>query len=125
MPLFSWLHQRRTCRPQTQRTPQRKPTVRFRPQLETLEGRDVPSTLTVTNNLDFGGGTLQADIAAANPGDTINFAPSLDGQDIQLNSQLIINNNLNIPGPGLGLLAIRPATRSNVIAYPRIFDVAA
>jgi hypothetical protein len=29
----------------------RKPT-RYRPQLESLEGRDVPSTLTVTNTLD-------------------------------------------------------------------------
>jgi hypothetical protein len=36
-----------------------------------------------------------------------------------------INKNLNIQGPGAGLLAIRPAPSSNVIRYPRIFDVAA
>jgi hypothetical protein len=107
MPLFSWLHQRRTGRPQTRRTPQHKPTVRFRPQLETLERRDVPSTLTVINNLDSGAGSLRADIAAANPGDTINFAPSLDGQTIKLTSgQLVINKNLTIQGPGAGQLAI-------------------
>jgi hypothetical protein len=43
MPLFSWLRQRLTSRTQTRRTPGRKPTLRFRPQLETLEGRDLPS----------------------------------------------------------------------------------
>jgi hypothetical protein len=122
MLLFSWLRSRTLARPLHA---QRRPSAsRFRPQLEVLEGRDVPSTLTVTNNLDFGGGTLRADIAAANPGDTINFAPSFDGQTIQLDSQLIINKNLNIQGPGAGLLAIRPAAHSNVIAYPRIFEVA-
>ena len=107
MPLSSWLHQRLTGRPQTRHTPQHKPIVRFRPQLETLEGRDVPSTLTVTNNLDSGAGSLRADIAAANPGDTINFAPSLDGQTIKLASgQLVVNKSLTIQGPGAGQLAI-------------------
>src|SRR5438094_624309 len=37
----------------------------FRPRLELLEGRDVPSTLTVTNNHDSGAGSLRATIAAA------------------------------------------------------------
>ncbi|HEY2910305.1 MAG TPA: hypothetical protein VGI99_08660, partial [Gemmataceae bacterium] len=37
----------------------------FRPRLEDLEGRDMPSTLTVTNNLDGGAGSLRAEIAAA------------------------------------------------------------
>jgi hypothetical protein len=91
-----------------------------------LEGRDVPSTLTVTNSGDFGAGTLRAEIFAAHPGDTITFAPSLDNQTINLSSgQLSINKNLNIQSPGAGLLAIRPATHANVISYPRIFDVAA
>jgi hypothetical protein len=43
MQLFSWLHKWITCRPDTRRTSARKPTSRFRPQLETLEGRDLPS----------------------------------------------------------------------------------
>ncbi|HEV3083819.1 MAG TPA: hypothetical protein VGY66_28820 [Gemmataceae bacterium] len=89
----------------------------------------MPSTLTVTNNLDGGrggAGSLRAEIAAANPGDTINFAPSLDNQTITLaNGPLQINKNLNIQGPGAGLLAIRPATLSNAYRYPRIFDVGA
>jgi hypothetical protein len=107
MHLFSWLHKRRSGRPQSRRTPGRKPTLRFRPQLETLERRDVPSTLTVTNNLDSGAGSLRAEIAAANPGDTINFAPSLDGQTITLTSgQLVLNHSLTIDGPGAGQLAI-------------------
>src|SRR5262249_40648719 len=43
MQLFSWLHKRMTGRPHTRRTPARKLTSRFRPQVETLEGRDLPS----------------------------------------------------------------------------------
>src|SRR5436190_2235389 len=43
MPLFSWLSQRITGRLQTRRTVARKPTARFRPQVEALEGRDLPS----------------------------------------------------------------------------------
>jgi hypothetical protein len=43
MPLFSSLLRWMTGRPHTRRTLARKPTPRFRPQLETLEGRDLPS----------------------------------------------------------------------------------
>jgi hypothetical protein len=43
MPLFSWLLTRMTGRPHTRRILARKPTTRFRPQLEALEGRDLPS----------------------------------------------------------------------------------
>src|SRR5262249_5459707 len=43
MQLFSWLHKRMTGRSYTRRTSARKLTGRFRPQLETLEGRDLPS----------------------------------------------------------------------------------
>jgi hypothetical protein len=87
----------------------------FRPQLEALEDRDVPSTLTVTNNLGFGAGSLRDTIAAAQSGDTIVFDPSLDGQTIYLGSnappdgdysQLVIDKNLDIEGPGAGMLAI-------------------
>jgi hypothetical protein len=68
----------------------------------------VPSTLTVTNNLDNGSaGSLRAEIAAANPGDTINFAPSLNGQTITLTSgELVLNKSLTIQGPGAGQLSI-------------------
>jgi hypothetical protein len=68
---------------------------------------------------------LRAEIAAAHPGDTINFAPSLDNQTIKLGSQLSINKNLNIQGPGAGLLAIRPQTVNSAFVPPRILSVAA
>ncbi len=107
MQLLFWLSARMTGRPQTLSTPQRKPTVRFQPQLESLQGRDLPSVLTVTNNLDSGAGSLRAEIAAAQTGDTINFAPSMDGQTIKLTSgQLVINKSVTIQGPGAGQLAI-------------------
>jgi len=118
MPLFSWLHKRMTGRPQTRTTPARKPAPRFRPQLETLEGRDVPSTLTVTNNLDSGKGSLRYEIAHAGNKATIVFAPSLDGQTITLTSgELDITTGLTIQGPGAGQLTISGGHNS------RVFDV--
>jgi hypothetical protein len=44
MPLFSWLHKRMPVRPQPRRTLERKASPRFWPQLELLEGRDLPSS---------------------------------------------------------------------------------
>ena len=71
-----------------------------RPRLECLEDREVLSTLTVTNNLDSGAGSLRAEIAAAQH-DTIVFAPVLDGQTITLTSgDLLIKKDLTIAGPG-------------------------
>src|SRR5262249_26551463 len=64
---------RRATRKRQARAGLRQP--RFVPRLEALEDRVVPSTLTVTNNTDSGAGSLRAQIAAANPGDTIDFAP--------------------------------------------------
>ena len=80
MQLFSWLAKRMTGRPQDRRAP------RFRPQLEALEERWALSALTVLNTHGFGPGSLPAEVAAAANGDTIVFAPSLNGQTIQLNS---------------------------------------
>ena len=51
----------------------------FRPRIEALEDRWLPSTLTVLNNLDSGAGSLRAEIAAAQSGDTILFDKSLVG----------------------------------------------
>ena len=92
----------------------------FRPTLEVLEGRWVPSTLTVLNNLDSGAGSLRYEIAAANTKDTIVFAPSLAGQTITLTSgELLINKNLTITGLGAGQLAVSGNRASGV------FEVAA
>src|SRR5262249_40690203 len=115
MQLLSWLHKRITGRPQPRSTPARRPAPRFRPQLETLEGRDVPSTLTVTNNLDSGAGSLRAEIAATKSKDTIVFAPSLKGQTITLTSgQLEISKSMTIQGPGAGQLTISGDLQSRV-----------
>ena len=91
---------------------------RFRPRLEGLEERTVLSTLTVTNNLDSGAGSLRAAIKAAGSGDTIVFAPTLDGQTITLTSgELAISKSLDIEGPGASLLAVSGNNAG------RVFDV--
>jgi predicted outer membrane repeat protein len=97
--------------------PRKRPT--FRPRLEALEERYLLSTLTVLNTNDSGAGSLRADIAAAHNGDTIVFAPSLDGQTITLTSgELLIRKNLTIAGPGASQLTISGNNAS------RVFEVA-
>jgi parallel beta-helix repeat protein len=104
------LSPRPACR---RKTPAARPI--FRPTLESLEDRWMPSTLTVLNNLDSGSGSLRADIAAAHNGDTIVFAPSLVGQTITLTSgELLINKNLTITGPGAGHLTVSGNNASRV-----------
>ena len=75
----------------------------FRPHLEVLESRWLPSTLTVTNNLDSGPGSLRAEIAAAKSGDTVVFAAAVDGKTITLTTgELAITTGVTIQGPGAG-----------------------
>jgi hypothetical protein len=67
----------------------------------------MPSTLIVTSNLDSGPGSLRADIAAANSGDTIEFAPGLAGQTIRLTTgELSITEGLTIRGLGASQLTV-------------------
>ena len=103
--------------------PRRRPP--FRPTLQALEGRDVPSTLTVTNNLDNGAfGSLRYEIGQAHKGDTIVFAPSLDGQTIRLSgSELDITKSLTIRGPGASLLTINGGYQSGNVHGYRVFAV--
>jgi hypothetical protein len=89
----------------------RRQRLACRPAVAALEERRLLSTLTVTSNYDGGGigdGTLRGEILAAAPsGDTIVFAPSLNGQTITLtNGQLEIDKSLTIQGPGASLLAV-------------------
>jgi hypothetical protein len=105
--LFSWLRNWTSTPPSRGRVPHQHAARRFRPRLEALEERWLPSTLTVTNNLDSGAGSLRADIAAAKSGDTIVFAPSLDGKTITLTSGMLsITTGMTIQGPGASLLTI-------------------
>jgi hypothetical protein len=62
---------------------------RYRPRIERLEDRTVPTVLTVTSLADSGPGTLRQEIVLANffnQGGTIVFAPALAGGTISLTS---------------------------------------
>ena len=119
----SWLRNGRSTRPAERRPV--KPTARFRPQLESLDDRLVPSTLTVTNGLGFGAGSLRDTIASAQNGDTIVFDPSVSAIQVDTNApfntggsyQIVIDKNLDIEGPGAGNLLISGDNIS------RVFDI--
>jgi hypothetical protein len=68
---------------------------------------------------DSGVGSLRAEITAAHSGDTIVFAPALDGQTITLTTgELLIKQNLTLTGPGAGQLTVSGNHAS------RVFEVA-
>lgn len=116
MSLFTLLRSRIKSAPAPQT--KRRPATRFRPRLEALEDRALLSTLSVLNANDSGPNSLRAEIAAAHSGDTIAFAPALNGQTITLTSgELLINKNLTISGPGADELTISGNNHS------RIFEV--
>jgi hypothetical protein len=85
----------------------------FVPRLDVLEDRTVPSTLTVKNLGDTGvrgDGSLRGEIAAAVPGDTITFAPRLQGVlgltgDLTLDRNLTLQGNLDATGSPLVTLS--------------------
>jgi hypothetical protein len=92
--------------------------VRFRPRFEILEGRDLPSTLTLLNANDSGPGSLRAEIAAAQDGDTIAVPSAMANQEIVLTSgQLVIDKSLTIQGTIAGALLISGNSTS------RVFDL--
>src|SRR6516225_8670720 len=103
----SWLRNRNSNARAKRATASRPKHTRFRPLLEALEDRWLPSTLTVLNNQDSGAGSLRAEIAAAQNGDSIVFASGLNGQTITLTSgELLITKSLSITGPGEAELTI-------------------
>ena len=122
MSFFSFL--RNTTSRGLQSRAQRQPAGRrFRPRLEALEDRCVPSTLTVTNTLDYGPGSLRYEIAQAESGKsgkvtTIDFAQGLHGTITLYYGQLNITRNVTIQGPGASLLTVSGGNSS------RVFEVA-
>src|SRR5262249_41539383 len=125
MSYFSWLRNGTSIGSTRGRAQRRPSSPRFRPQPEALEGRCLPSTLTVTNNLDNGSaGSLRYEIGQAHNKDTIVFAPSLDGQTIMLSySELDITKSLTIQGPGAGLLTINGGRGFTSLNGSRVFAV--
>src|SRR5579862_8167079 len=94
----------------------RKPRPSYRPRLEMLEDRCVPSV--VTSNADNGLGSLRAAITAAQPGEVISFAASLANQTILLRSSLpALATNLTITAAG-----VPNVTVSGAGAF-QVFDV--
>ncbi len=109
----------RSSRHRSNRKPIRRPRRSLKAQVTILEDRTVLSMLVVCNNLDSGLGSLRNAIVTAGGGDTIVFAPSLDGQTIKLTSgDLLVNKNLNIVGPVAGAITVSGNDAS------RVFDVA-
>ncbi|MBI5656087.1 MAG: right-handed parallel beta-helix repeat-containing protein [Geobacter sp.] len=64
------------------------------------------TTRIVITTSDSGAGSLRQIVADANPGDIIAFDSSLDGQVVTIASDLIIDKDLTISGPGAPNLII-------------------
>ena len=113
----SWLR-KPNAKPRTSR----RAASTFRPRLEILEGREVPSTLKVTTYFDGGPGSLRYEIAQAKSGDTITFDRNLGSPVVYVtNGELVINKNLTIKGPGAGALTIEAYAGGGRTS--RIFEV--
>jgi hypothetical protein len=94
-------------------------------EIERLEGRALPSTITVSNTDDAGTGSLRAAIVQANldaAQDTITFAPSVTGT-ISLSTALPdLSTNMVIAGPGASALTVARSSANGTPAF-RIFTV--
>jgi hypothetical protein len=129
MSFFPWLRNRPSALGMGQRKPKvgdRKPP-RFRPQLEALEDRCVPSTLRVTNLNDSDPGSLRYEIANASSGDTIIFDSELSNRTITLTSgELVISKSLTIKGQGETITSqYYENSILDILPGSRIFEVGA
>ena len=100
----------------------------FRPRLNVLENRTVPSTFTVTNLLDNGAGSLRQAILIANAvtgADEIDFTSGLNGTISLTSGQLDITDSVTINGPGAAKLSIDGGYANTGFSGERVFHVAA
>jgi hypothetical protein len=120
--LLSWLTKRMTGRSQNRRAPACRPAPRFRPQLEALEDRTVPSTFYAATASD-----LIQDIQAANQqggANTIVLTAPASSSYAMSNAQIAAGDNLTIltgngtttPGYGDTLDAGRKGRLFDVVA---------
>jgi hypothetical protein len=94
-----------------------RPARCYRPRLECLEGRCVPST--VTNLSDHDPGSLRDAIATTPAGGTVDFQAGLSGTITLTTGELAINKDLTIAGPGADVITVSGNHAS------RVFDIAA
>jgi len=72
------------------------------------------TVITVTNNSDYGSGTLRQAVLDAQSGDTIKFDSSLSNQKITLSSGLWLNKSLTFDGADAPNLTISGGNTSNI-----------
>jgi hypothetical protein len=93
----------------------------FRPRLDVLEDRTLPSTYMVTNLADSGAGSLRQAVRDANAhagADTILFDPALSGTIALTSGQLSVMDSVTITDPSEFSITVSAQNAS------RIFDVA-
>lgn len=78
-----------------------------------LNKPNVPNAFEVVNLNNAGVGSLRAAIQSATNNATVTFAPGLEGL-IVLNSELAMNKNLSITGPGATVLAVSGGNSNRV-----------
>jgi hypothetical protein len=86
--------------------------------LEHLEERQAPAVLTVTTLLDNVAGSLRAQVALAQDGDTVRFAEGLRGQVTLTGVPIDVNHSIGIAGPGLDTIAVSGNHSSRIFNVP-------